>query len=125
MNWIKPGGSYEKKAIAYYRHSAQDRQENSIEIQQDQVRQFAEDNKIGIIREFIDRGITGLSTEKRDGFNEMLRDYVEGEKEAFYYILVLDVSRWGRFQDTDLSAYYDGLCAFRGFEVVYTTIGFS
>ena len=29
------------RAVAYYRHSAQDRQENSIPIQQDQVREAA------------------------------------------------------------------------------------
>ncbi len=29
------------RAVAYYRHSAQDRQENSIPIQQDQVREWA------------------------------------------------------------------------------------
>ncbi len=30
------------RAVAYYRHSAQDRQENSIPIQQDQVREWAD-----------------------------------------------------------------------------------
>jgi NOL1/NOP2/fmu family ribosome biogenesis protein len=39
--------------------SAQDRQENSVEIQQDQVRTFASGKGIEIIKEFIDRGITG------------------------------------------------------------------
>ena len=44
------------QAVAYYRHSAQDRQENSIPIQQDQVRQFAEEHGIEIIKEFADAG---------------------------------------------------------------------
>lgn len=122
--WLKTKAVDQKKSLAYYRHSAQDRQENSVEIQQDQVRKFAQEHNITIIREFYDRGISGLSVEGRDGFNEMFHDYVEGNKEAFDFILVLDVSRWGRFQETDLSAYYTGLCAKHGKQVVFTSIGF-
>jgi len=81
--------------VAYYRHSAQDRQENSVEIQQDQVRAFAQENGIEIIREFADRGKSGLSTEDRHEFNELIRDYVEGGKEEIDFVLALDVSRWG------------------------------
>ncbi len=125
MDWYNTGKSHKYRAVAYYRHSAQDRQENSVEIQQDQVRQFAQESDIEIIREFADRGKSGLSTEGRDAFNEMIRDYVEGAKEAFDFILVLDVSRWGRYQDTDLSAYYTGLCAKHGKQVVFTSIGFG
>lgn len=113
-----------RNAVAYYRHSAQDRQENSIEIQQDQVRKFAAEHSITIIREFADRGKTGLCVEGRDAFNEMLHDYVERGKADFEYVLVLDVSRWGRFQEADLSAYYTGLCIHHGKQVIYTTIGF-
>lgn len=125
MDWFNTGNSGKYRAVAYYRHSAQDRQENSVEIQQDQVRQFARENDIEIIREFADRGKSGLSTEGRDGFNEMIRDYIEGGKEAFDFVLALDVSRWGRYQDTDLSAYYTGLCAKHGKQVVFTSIGFG
>jgi hypothetical protein len=32
-------------------------------------------------------------------------------------ILVLDVSRWGRFQDIDESAYYEFLCRRAGMQV--------
>jgi DNA invertase Pin-like site-specific DNA recombinase len=124
LPWAQSKSVTEKRAIAYYRHSAQDRQENSIEIQQEQVRKFAAEHSIEMIREFADRGKTGLCVEGRDAFNEMLHDYVEGDKEKFDYVLVLDVSRWGRFQETDLSAYYTGLCLTRGKQVIFTTIGF-
>jgi DNA invertase Pin-like site-specific DNA recombinase len=123
MQWIR-AEHRSRRAVAYYRHSAQDRQENSVEIQQDQVRAFAQENGIEIIREFADRGKSGLSTEGRHEFNEMIRDYVEGGKEEIDFVLALDVSRWGRFQDTDLSAYYTGLCSVHGIRVVFTTIGF-
>jgi DNA invertase Pin-like site-specific DNA recombinase len=38
-------------------------------------------------------------------------------------VLCLDVSRWGRFQDIDLSAQYSAECRKHGKEVIYTTIG--
>jgi len=110
------------KAVAYYRHSAQDRQENSIPIQREQVRRFADEHGIEIVREFADHGKSGLSTEGRDSFNEMLR-LVRGPQADFQYILVLNVSRWGRFQDVDMSAYYRGYCKKHGKEVIYTSKG--
>lgn len=124
MLWQKVEKAPTRRAVAYYRHSAQDRQENSVEIQQDQVRKFAAENGIEIIKEFADRGISGLSVEGRDSFNEMLGDYVQHGKADFEFVLVLDVSRWGRFQETDLSAYYTGLCLQNGKQVVFTTMGF-
>jgi DNA invertase Pin-like site-specific DNA recombinase len=123
MPWEQEKHAAGKKAVAYYRHSAQDRQENSVEIQREQVRQFATEHGIEVIAEFSDRGKSGLSVDGRDGFTTMLRDYVQGGKEEFEYVLVLDVSRWGRFQETDLSAYYTGLCIQHGKQVIYTSIG--
>ena len=125
MDWFNQKKTFAKRAVAYYRHSAQDRQENSVEIQQDQVRKFAADNNIEIIREFVDRGKTGLVTEGRDAFQMMLRDYIQTGTYDFDYVLVLDVSRWGRYQNTDISAYYTGLCAMHGKHVIYTTIGLT
>ena len=55
MLWKKEPQKTTRRAVAYYRHSAQDRQENSVEIQQDQVRKFASDNGIEIIKEFADQ----------------------------------------------------------------------
>ena len=55
------------RAVAYYRHSAQDRQENSIAIQQDQVRSWAKSNGVEIIHEFMDSGKSGLTAEGRPG----------------------------------------------------------
>ena len=59
-------------AVAYYRHSAQDRQENSIPIQRDQVREWAEKNGVEIIKEFADAGKSGLNVEGRPTFNDMI-----------------------------------------------------
>jgi hypothetical protein len=43
------------REVAYYRHSAQDRQENSIPIQQDQVRAWAKQHGVEIIHASLDR----------------------------------------------------------------------
>lgn len=109
-------------AVAYYRHSAQDRQENSVAIQQEQVQQWATDNNIVIIHEFADRGKSGLTAEGRDAFNDMMDNWVK-RRSDFLYVLCLDVSRWGRFQDIDLSATYSAECKKHGKIVVYTTLG--
>lgn len=124
MAWFRPKDSFKSRAVAYYRHSAQDRQENSVEIQQDQVRKFAEDNNIQIVEEYVDRGKTGLITEGREAFQRMLHD-VETGKQQFDYVLVLDVSRWGRYQKRDIAAYYSALCEMHGAKVIYATIGFA
>ena len=41
------------RAVAYYRHPAQDRQENSIPIQREQVRDWAEKNGVELIKECV------------------------------------------------------------------------
>jgi len=110
------------KAVAYYRHSAQDRQENSIPIQQEQVREWADKNGVEIIHEFADAGKSGLNAEGRPAFTEMMGEWVKHRKD-FEYVLCLDVSRWGRFQDLDLSARYSSECREHGKQVIYTTIG--
>ncbi len=110
------------RAVAYYRHSAQDRQENSVPIQQEQVQQWASENGIEIIHEFADRGKSGLTAEGRDGFNDMMENWVKGRQD-FEFVLCLDVSRWGRFQDIDLSATYSAECKRHGKQVIYTTLG--
>ena len=123
MWWKKQSTETKGKAVAYYRHSAEDRQENSIPIQREQIRNFAKEHGIEIVDEFQDAGKSGLSTEGRDGFNNMLEKVVSDQD--FQYVLALDVSRWGRFQDVDMSGHYRSLCRQYGKEVVYTSMGFS
>lgn len=119
---VKASDPQEKRvAVAYYRHSAQIGQENSVEIQQDNVRTFAEKHNLQIVHEFADRGKSGLNAEGRPAFNEMM-EWVR-TREDFQFILVLDVTRWGRFQDMDLSAHYESLCTQHGKQVIYTHIG--
>jgi len=110
------------RAVAYYRHSAKDRQENSVAIQQELVTKWAEENGVDIIHEFADRGKSGLTAEGREGFTDMINNWVK-KRDDFSFVLCLDVSRWGRFQDIDLSATYSAECKKHGKEVIYTTLG--
>ena len=61
MWWKQKVKPIKARAVAYYRHSAQDRQENSIPIQREQVRKFAAEYGIEIIKEFADHGKSGQS----------------------------------------------------------------
>ena len=42
------------RAVAYYRHFAQDSADNSIPSQREQVQQWADDHDIEIVREYAD-----------------------------------------------------------------------
>src|SRR4029078_3610967 len=64
----------------------------------------------------------GLTAEGRDAFNDMMENWVK-QRDDFEFVLCLDVSRWGRFQDIDLSATYSAECKRHGKQVIYTTLG--
>ncbi len=65
----EPEGRPRLRAVAYYRHSAEIGQENSVEIQQDNVQAFAAKHDIDIVEEFADRGKSGLNAEGRPAFS--------------------------------------------------------
>ncbi len=113
-----------KKAIAYYRHSAEDKQENSVEIQQEHTRKFAGQHNLDLLHEEADEGKTGLLA-NRPGFDRIFNDWIlNPEAPDFDYVLVYDVSRWGRFQDQDEAAYYEFRCKQQGKKVIYVSRGF-
>lgn len=117
-------GQARQKAVAYYRHSAEDKQENSVLIQRELTQKFAEQNNVEIIHEEADEGVTGLLAD-RPGFQRLLNQWVFAEgAPAFDFILVYDVSRWGRFQNQDEAAHYQYLCGRKGKEVIFVTHGF-
>lgn len=117
-------GSNVLKAVAYYRHSAEDKQENSVPIQKELTHEFARKNGIQIIHEEADEGKTGLLAD-RPGFNRLFQDWIlNNNAPTFTYVLVYDVSRWGRFQKQDEAGYHQHLCTQHGKEVIYVTHGF-
>ena len=115
--------SGQKRAIAYYRHSAEDKQENSVAIQRDHAIKFAKEYDMEIIHEEADEGKSGLSAD-RAGFQEILTSWVFNDRAPpFEYILVYDVSRWGRFQNPDEAAMYQYQCTKRGKKLIFIDKG--
>lgn len=121
--WSLTSAREEKRAVTYYRHSAEDKQENSVPIQRRLVEEYARQRGITIIHEEKDEGYSGLTAD-RPGFQRLLNEWVRNPKApSFDTILVRDVSRWGRFQNTDEAAFYRFLCRRYGKRVKYVEHG--
>ncbi len=60
----------------------------------------------------------------RRGLRDLLQD-VTGGNTDYKAILVYDVSRWGRFQDTDEAAHYEFLCKSAGVPIHYCAETFA
>src|SRR5262245_31076848 len=93
------------RAAQYVRMST-DYQKYSIENQAAVIAAYAQLHKLTIIRTYRDKGESGLNIKNRAGLTQLLDDVRSGIAD-FGHVLVFDVSRWGRFQDIDESAYYE------------------
>lgn len=105
------------RAAEYVRMST-DHQRYSTENQADAIRFYAESRHIEIVRTYADAGKSGLSIDGRDALKQLIEDVQRGAAD-FSMVLVYDVSRWGRFQDADESAYYEYICKRAGITVEY------
>src|SRR5512132_4701507 len=105
------------RAAQYVRMST-DHQQYSTENQAETIREYAERHGLRIVRSSADEGKSGLRLEGRDQLQRLIAD-VESGGADFQVVLVYDVSRWGRFQDADESAYYEYVCRRVGIEVRY------
>jgi DNA invertase Pin-like site-specific DNA recombinase len=105
------------RAAQYVRMSTE-HQKYSTENQSEAMQQYAARRGIEIVRTYADAGKSGLSLEGRDALKQLIDD-VQTKKADFSTILVYDVSRWGRFQDADESAYYEYICKRAGISVQY------
>jgi DNA invertase Pin-like site-specific DNA recombinase len=93
-------------------------QQYSTENQADAIREYAALHGYEIVRTYVDKGKSGLRVEGREALRRLLDD-VQSARADFAAILVYDVSRWGRFQDSDESAYYEHTCKRAGIHVEY------
>jgi DNA invertase Pin-like site-specific DNA recombinase len=93
-------------------------QKYSIENQADAIAQYATRRGMEIARTYADDGKSGLRLDGRNALKQLIDD-VQCGKADFRTILVYDVSRWGRFQDADESAYYEYICKRAGIDVRY------
>lgn len=105
------------RAAQYVRMSTE-HQQYSTENQGDKIKEYADRRNLQIIRTYADEGKSGLRIDGREALQRLIRD-VESGNVDFQIILVYDVSRWGRFQDADESAYYEYICRRAGIQVAY------
>ena len=105
------------RAAQYVRMSTE-HQQYSTENQSDVLREYAAKRGLSIVRTFSDSGKSGLRIDGRDALKELIEVVQTGQAD-FRTILVYDVSRWGRFQDADESAYYEYICKRAGINVQY------
>lgn len=106
-----------KTAAAYVRMSTE-HQRYSIQNQVAEIEAYCERNELTIVRLYTDAGISGLTFENRPGLRSLIADAETGEL-PFDLLVVLDVSRWGRFQNPDEGAYYEHVLRRAGVRMVY------
>ena len=121
-------GNYSKKrglrrAAAYVRAST-DHQQYSIENQLQAITDYALAHDFQVVRTYSDAGRSGLTVHGRDALQQLVAD-VEGRRADFDLILVYDVSRWGRFQNVDESAFFEFICKKAGVAIEYCAEGFQ
>ena len=113
----RPESARSVRAAEYVRMSTE-HQQYSTENQAAALRRYAHQRSIEIVRTYADEGRSGLRLDGRDALKQLIQD-VESGAADYTAILVYDVSRWGRFQDADESAYYEYICKRAGVTVHY------
>lgn len=104
-------------AVMYVRASTE-HQNYSTEHQVAVLRTYAIEHNLEVGKIYRDEGRSGLNIHGRSGLLQLLEVVTSGQAD-FSIVLVYDVSRWGRFQDSDQSAYYEFACRRTGINIVY------
>ena len=104
-------------AVQYVRMSTE-HQRYSLDNQRLFIASFAAHQGFEILKTYEDAGKSGLTLDRRPALKRLLADVLSDERQ-FRAILVLDVSRWGRFQDLDQAAHYEYMCQEAGVSVHY------
>src|SRR5579871_6797289 len=112
----------EQRAAQYVRMST-NMQKYSIQNQAAVIAAYAHANNLKIVRIYRDEGESGVHIKNRAGLQQLITDVSSGEAD-YGHVLVYDISRWGRFQDSDESAHYEFLCKSSGVPVHYCAESF-
>ena len=114
------------KAIpaAQYLRMSTEHQQYSLDGQSTAIEAYANLHGFEIVRTYSDSAKSGVSLKNRSGLQQLLREVVSGSP-GYRAILVYDVSRWGRFQDTDESAHYEFVCKSAGVPIHYCAETFA
>jgi DNA invertase Pin-like site-specific DNA recombinase len=108
---------------AQYLRMSTEHQQYSLENQSTAIQKYAECHGFEVVCTYSDAAKSGLILKHRAGLRQLLQDVVGTP--AYRAILVYDVSRWGRFQDTDEPAHYEFLCKSAGVPVHYCAETFA
>jgi DNA invertase Pin-like site-specific DNA recombinase len=103
---------------AQYLRKSKEHQRYSLHNQNAAIARYACAHDFHVVRTYADPGRTGLTLKHRLGLQGLLADILQPDRD-FDAVLVLDVSRWGRFQDLDEAAHYEFLCRQAGVSVIY------
>ncbi|HUA81789.1 MAG TPA: recombinase family protein, partial [Dyella sp.] len=104
--------------VAEYVRMSTDKQDMSVINQRAIIAEYADAHNMIVVQRYADEGRSGIDVEGRPALQRLLRD-VQNHCADFKAILVLDVSRWGRFQNVDEAAFYEFLCTQHGIRVIY------
>lgn len=105
------------RAAEYVRMSTE-HQKYSADNQSDAIKQYAATRGLEIVRTYADDGRSGLNLDGRSGLLRLLFDVEQGMAD-FSVVVAYDISRWGRFQDSDEAASYEYRCRAAGVRVAY------
>ena len=109
-------------AVGYVRRST-DRQEQSIDDQKKAIESYASENRLKLLKFYVDDAISGTSTIKRKAFLQMVRD-AESSACKFSNIVVYDVKRFGRL-DNDEAGFYRHILRSNGVDIQYVAENFN
>jgi DNA invertase Pin-like site-specific DNA recombinase len=110
--------------VAQYLRMSTEHQQYCLDNQRRAIETYAEVHRFQVVQTYTDSARSGVVLKRRNGLRQLLQD-VMGGKAEYKTILVYDVSRWGRFQDTDEAAHYEFLCKRAGVPVHYCAETFS
>jgi DNA invertase Pin-like site-specific DNA recombinase len=110
--------------VAEYLRMSTEHQQYSLDNQHAVISEYAASRQFSVVRMYTDGARSGVVLKRRDGLRQLLQDVTSGQAN-FRAILVYDVSRWGRFQDTDEAAHYEFICKQAGIPVHYCAEPFA
>lgn len=107
-----------KVRVAQYLRMSTDHQQYSLHNQSEYIKDYAEKNNMEIAYTYDDAGKSGVSIIGRHSLQQLLSD-VEQKKIDIQAVLFYDVSRFGRFQNSDEAAYYSFPFERNGVDLIY------
>jgi len=110
--------------VVQYIRMSTEHQKYSPENQAIAIAEYAKSHGMRIVKTYVDSGKSGLNLKGRPGLQALLRD-VQHPSPGFQFILIYDISRWGRFPDPDEAAAHAHTCKSHGIKLIYCAEPFN